>query len=65
MNYLSDVKIIFRLVYCEKTCYNVKARSPSGEIGRRSRLKICRSQICAGSSPASGTNMFTKSLNNP
>ena len=28
---------------------------PSDEIGRRSRLKICRCQSRAGSSPASGT----------
>jgi hypothetical protein len=30
-------------------------KSPGGEIGRRSRLKICRSQECAGSIPVPGT----------
>src|SRR6476469_3966335 len=34
-------------------------RSPSGGIGRRSRLKICRSSGHAGSIPASGTNLMT------
>ena len=29
----------------------------SGGIGRRSRLKICRRQLRAGSSPAFGTNI--------
>lgn len=30
--------------------------SPGGGIGRRSRLKICRSQECAGSIPVLGTD---------
>lgn len=34
---------------------------PNGEIGRRSRLKICRCNSCAGSSPASGTNIVMNS----
>lgn len=34
-------------------------RSPSGGIGRRSRLKICRSSGHAGSIPASGTTDMT------
>src|SRR5262249_59602321 len=34
---------------------HVPARSPSGGIGRRGRLKICCSQERAGSSPAWGT----------
>src|SRR5262249_2447645 len=38
---------------------HVPARSPSGGIGRRGRLKICCSQERAGSSPAWGT---TKNL---
>ena len=29
---------------------------PGGGIGRRSRLKICRSQECAGSIPVPGTD---------
>lgn len=32
-----------------------KKSSPDGGIGRRSRLKICRSQGCAGSIPVPGT----------
>ena len=32
--------------------------SPSGEIGRRNRLKIYREQSHVGSSPTSGTNFF-------
>ena len=34
---------------------------PDGGIGRRSRLKICRSQGCAGSIPVPGTEV-NKSL---
>jgi hypothetical protein len=30
-------------------------KCPGGGIGRRSRLKICRSQGCAGSIPVPGT----------
>src|SRR5262249_45683579 len=37
---------------------HVPARSPSGGIGRRGRLKICCSQERAGSSPAWGTNLI-------
>ena len=34
---------------------NIAALSPGGGIGRRSRLKICRSQECIGSIPIPGT----------
>ncbi len=36
--------------------------SPDGGIGRRSRLKICRSQGCAGSIPVLGTEYILKAL---
>jgi hypothetical protein len=36
--------------------YNSSFFCPGGGIGRRSRLKICRSQGCAGSIPVPGTN---------
>lgn len=35
---------------------------PSDEIGRRSRLKICRCQSRAGSSPASGTKAVNEDI---
>ena len=35
---------------------------PGGGIGRRSRLKICRSQECAGSIPVSGTSSVSLGL---
>ena len=36
-------------------CADRNSTCRSGEIGRRSRLKICREQSHAGSSPAFGT----------
>ena len=33
----------------------IRHTSPNGEIGRRSRLKICRCNSCTGSSPVTGT----------
>ena len=38
------------------------AESPGGGIGRRSRLKICRSQGCAGSIPVPGTSLNEEAL---
>jgi hypothetical protein len=38
------------------------AESPGGGIGRRSRLKICRSQGCAGSIPVPGTSLNKEAL---
>ena len=35
----------------------IRHTSPNGEIGRRSRLKICRCNSCTGSSPVTGTIM--------
>jgi hypothetical protein len=35
---------------------------PDGGIGRRSRLKICRSQGCAGSIPVPGTYLEKEAL---
>ena len=39
-----------------------KETCPGGGIGRRSRLKICRSQGCAGSIPVLGTSLSFKAL---
>lgn len=38
------------------SAFAADTRSPGGGIGRHRRLKISRSQDCAGSSPAPGTN---------
>lgn len=43
-------------------CYDASQLCRSGGIGRRSRLKICRWQQRAGSSPASGTIVVFKAL---
>ena len=44
-----------------KNC-NIATHCPGGGIGRRSRLKICRSQGCAGSIPVPGTCIKPDSL---
>ena len=40
--------------------FQLKIIRPDGGIGRRSRLKICRSQGCAGSIPVPGTKPLRK-----
>jgi hypothetical protein len=50
------LKKTFPTVFQTHLCCNIATQfSPGGGIGRRSRLKICRPQGCAGSIPVLGT----------